>query len=264
MFKQPSSMVCVFFVIVLATPARGGPKPGDTYTSPLGNFSVTVPDYPLGTKVKNSNDKTHGFVVFMGGSEQVGRIGYQRLEPPPPAADAAGVVEVSQTCLANLDSLIRKQLHGIIAGLDSVSRGALLSQLAQQLPGMSMHLREPAWTPDSMLATLAAPALLLIANVQKEMLASTNKQIVSREAVVLDSTLMIFTTAVSPGASSAVDMATGKALDVAFGHLVFCRNGYMYDLVVAPGGFAAMRPAAELGEVNRRLAEELYRSITFH
>ena len=258
------SILALLSAAILATTAHGGPKPGETFTSPLQNFSVPVPHYPLGTQVQKSNEKTHGFVAFNGGSGQVGRIGYQRFEPPPQLPDAATVADVSRMCFADLDSLVRAQLLCGIAGLDSVSRGALLSKLAQQLPGMSMHLRELAWTADSMLVTLAGPALLLIANAQTQQLGRYKANILSREPIILDSTLMMFTMAVSPEGSSNVDMATGKALDVVLGHLVFCQNGFLYNLVVAPGGFVAMRPPAELGETNRRLAEELYRSITFH
>ena len=263
MFTMTRSLALVFCVVVLATPACGGPKPGETYTSPLKNFSVTVPDYPMGTKVEKSNEKAYGFVAFNGGSGQVGRIGYQRLEQQPPLPDAAAVGDLSRPCVASMDSSIRVQLCGRVAGLDSLSRGALLVNLAQQLPGMSMHLQEPAWAPDSMLVTLAAVALAQIADAQTQLLGRYKATILSREPVILDSTVMIFTTAVSPGGSSAIDMATGKPLDVVLGHLVFWRNGYLYNLVVAPGGFAAMRPPAELGRTNRRLVEKLYESITF-
>ena len=165
MFRRTRSVAFVLSsCLVLATHARGGPRPGETYTPPLRNFSVTVPDYPMGTKVQKSNEKNHGFVAFNGGSGRVGRIGYQRLEPTPQLPDAAAVLDASRLCLADLDPLVRTHLLGGIAGLDSMSRGTLLSQLEQQLPGMSVHLRAPAWTPDSMLATLAAPALSLIAH----------------------------------------------------------------------------------------------------
>src|SRR5437867_4020597 len=79
--------------------------PGEKYTSPLRNFSITVPDYPMGTKVEESNDKIHGFVSFKGGAGDAARIGYQRVDPPASVGNADSLIAMSRAALAGFDSL---------------------------------------------------------------------------------------------------------------------------------------------------------------
>jgi len=102
-------------------------------------------------------------------------------------------------------------------------------------------------------------------NTQEQLLSRYQATVTSWEPFILDSTLMGFAVAVTPEGSDNVNMATGKHLDAVFGHLVFVREGYLYNLVVAPGGFAgaASGDPDERVATNRRLEEELYRSITF-
>jgi len=58
-----------------------GIKPGKTYTSPLKNFAVVAPEFCLGTKIQQQNDKTGGMVAFLSDAGQLDRIDYQRLNP---------------------------------------------------------------------------------------------------------------------------------------------------------------------------------------
>ncbi|MBI1805694.1 MAG: hypothetical protein HYR76_01430 [Ignavibacteria bacterium] len=265
-----------FLVLFLATAAfynsgaLARQDPGEKYTSPLRNFSITVPSYPLGTKVEESNDKIHGWVGFKGGAGDAARIGYQRLDPPPSVGNPDSLIALSRAALAGLDSLSRAMLRNIVAGLDSLSRDSLLTHIVQQLPRTNIdiaHQRPPA--PDSIIIELAALLYGFIANVQQQLMAHYDARLISREPVVLDSTLMVFTVAVSPEGSENVDMATGKHLDVGFGHLVFIKGGFLYNLFVQPNGFAAAMapkdPNAPNGVVQtaRRLVQTLYRSIAF-
>ena len=265
-----------FVVLLLATSAfynsrvLASQDPGEKYTSPLSNFSITVPDYPLGTKVEESNDKIHGWVGFKGGAGDAARIGYQRLDPPPSVGNPDSLIALSRAALAGLDSLSRATLRNIVAGLDSVSRDSVLTHLVRQLSSTNIdiaHLRPPA--PDSIMIALAALLYEKIANVQEQLMARYQARLISRAPIVLDSTLMVFTVAVTPEGSENVDMATGKHLDAGFGHLVFIKGGFLYNLFVQPNGFAAAMapkdPNAPNGLVQtaKRLVQNLYRSIAF-
>ena len=195
------------------------------------------------------------------------RIGYQRLDPPPSPADLDSLARAG---LAGLDSLSHAMLREKIAGLDSLSREGLLKSMFQQILGMNVAAaRQHPLVPDSILMGVAAPAFLQIVGAQQQLLARYNALFLSREPLVLDSTLMVFTVAVSPEGSDNTDMATGKHLDVVFGHLVFIRGGFLYNLVAQPNGFEAgltaknSNPQGELAQIDRRLIHALYRSIVF-
>jgi hypothetical protein len=244
--------------------------PGETYTSPLHNFSITVPNYALGTKVDDSHDDIHGWVGFKGGSGDAARIGYQRLDPPPNIGNADSLFAMSRMVLAGIDSISREMLHNIIAGLDSSSRDLLLTYIVQQLPRTTIdiaHQKPPL--PDSIMIGLSALLYNYLANTQQQLMARYNANIISREPIVLDSTLMVLTVAVSPEGSENVNMATGKNLDAWFAHLVFVRNGFLYNLFQQPNGFAAATGSKDpnapdgLGQTSKRLVRTLYRSIEF-
>lgn len=253
---------------VFSAAAAAGPKPGDTYRSPLKNFRVTVPDYPLGTKVKKSNDKTRGFVSFSGGAGDVSRIGYQRFSFQPGNPDT--VAALSRAALAGMDSVSRAALLQSLAGLDSSSRDALLRNLFLQLPGMNAGaagLQAPV--PDSMLAAFAAGGVSGILFIQQQFLTRLNARVVSWEPLVLDSTLTVFSVGVSPEGSKNINLATGKPMDVVFGHMVFIKGGFIYNLLAQPNAFAtgktapSSNPSDELVQTARRLVNELYTSIVF-
>src|SRR5436309_12604588 len=122
-------------VFVLATPGSydsivlARQDPGEKYTSPFHNFSIIVPNYPLGTKVEESNDKIHGWVGFKGGAGDAARIGYQRLDPQPSLGSADSLIALFARALAGLDFLFRARLRIIVAVLDSVSRDSLLTHI---------------------------------------------------------------------------------------------------------------------------------------
>jgi len=265
-----------FLVVSLAAAALYHPRalarqdPGEKYTSPLHNFSITVPDYPLGTKVEKSNDDIHGWISFTGGAGDVARIGYQRIDGQPSLGNADSLMAMSHAAFAGLDSLTRATLRNIIAGLDSLSRDSLLTNIVQQLPHTNRdiaHQHPPV--PDSIIVELAGLLYGYIGNAQQQLMARYNARIMSREPVVLDSTLMIFTVAVSPEGSENVDMATGKHMDVVFGHLVFIKGGFLYNLLAQPNGFATATASKDpnapdgLAQTVRRLVQNLYKSIAF-
>jgi len=242
--------------------------PGEKYTSPLHNFSIRVPDYALGTKVEESNDKIHGWVGFKKGAGDAARIGYQRLDPTHFGGSPDSLIALSRAALAGLDSLSRSALRKIVASLDSLSRDSVLTRIVQQLPRTTTDIARPS-APDSIVTGLAALLYGNIANAQQQLMAHYDARLISREPVVLDSTLMVFSVAVSPEASDNVDMATGKHLDVIFGHLVFIKGDFLYNLFVQPNGFAAATSPKDpkapdgLGQTARRLVQTLYRSIAF-
>jgi hypothetical protein len=60
-------------------------KPGDTFQSPLKNFTIPVPQMNFGTKVEKRNSKDEGSVSFIGGAGDSRRIEYVRLPPNAPA-----------------------------------------------------------------------------------------------------------------------------------------------------------------------------------
>jgi hypothetical protein len=248
---------------VFSAVALAGPKPGDIYSSPLKNFRVTVPDYPLGTKVKKSNDKFHGFVSFTGGAGDVSRIGYQRLDPLPPLTDPDSVAALSRAALVGLDSLSRAALLKSVAGLDSVSRESLLRTIFRQLPDLNLGVPgQPSQVPDSVIMGIAAPAVQQVFNMQQQLLARYNARVMSWEPLVLDSTLMVLVVAVAPEGSTNVNLATGKNLDAVFGHLVFIKGEFIYNLLAQPNAFATS-PQAELAQDARRLVKKLYATIVF-
>ncbi len=249
----------LFVALILMSGAVFGQKSGKTYNSPLHNFSITVPDFPFGTKVYKSNDNIRGWVAFSGGAGDMARIGYQRLDIPIPNINQA----------VNLDSVSYKMLKEMIAGLDTMTRDGLLKNLFQQFYGMSSDSMVPhSQIPDSVLLDVATPAYFTIENYQQQVMARFNGRILSREPLVLDSTLMVFTVAVSQEASDNIDMATGKHMDVVFGHMAFIRGGFFYNLKVEPNSFATQlaktsNPSETLAQINRRLIKQLYRSIAF-
>lgn len=269
MTKRSAHLPALFLAAtVFSAVALAGPKPGDIYSSPLKNFRVTVPDYPFGTKVKKSNSKIQGFVTFTSGAGDMDRIGYQRFTPQPANPDT--VIALCRAGLAGMDSVSRAALLQNLAGLDSSSREGLHRNIFQQLPGMNaaaVDAHAPA--ADSMLAAFTAGAVGGILFIRQQLLGPRNARVVSWEPLVLDSTLMVLTVAVSPEGSDNVNLATGKNQDAVFGNLVFIKGGFIYNLIAQLNAFQTGQAAKssnlqdELAPVARRLVKELYATIVF-
>jgi hypothetical protein len=86
--------VCILTVLVgalVALPAVPSlaQKPGQTFQSPLKNFTVPVPKLGLGgTQVRKKNSKDQGTVSFVGDTGDSRRIDYMRLPPGTPTLTA--------------------------------------------------------------------------------------------------------------------------------------------------------------------------------
>jgi len=260
-------------IAAFAPGAEAGPRPGDVYHSPLRNFDITIPKFPGGTKVQETHDPIHGHVAFAGGAGDMNRIAYQRFDarPLPATIGPDSILALSRAALAGLDSMSRASLVANLAGLDASARAALLANLDRWVPGVNLGAHGGGVVPESAFVGLVALAFQSLGGAQDQLMAIYRGRIVSREAVVRDSTLMILTVFAGPSESGGKSMATGKPLDTVYAHLVLFRRGFLYSLVTRPNdyatGLAASHPGHvmdELAPAARRLTLELYERVTFH
>jgi hypothetical protein len=266
------AVILLVAIAVRAAYAKAGYKPGDVYHSPLHNFDFTIPKFD-GTKVQETHDEIHGHVTVVGGSGDMERIGYQHSDPPALLASigADSILAFSRAALSALDSLCRATLVTSTSALDAPSRAALLETMDRWMPGVDLTAHGGGAVPDSAFVGLTALAFEGLVDFQDHMIARYQGRLVSREAVLRDSTLMILTILVAPSESGSTDLATGKPIDVVYAHLVFIKNGFWYSLVTRPNDFATGmalghpgHPEDTLAPFARRLAEGLYARITFH
>jgi hypothetical protein len=82
---HPARAITILICLLLALPIPSlAQRPGKSFESPLKNFTVLVPQFPFGTKVKKQNDKNGGTVSFSGDLGHARRIDYSRLPPDTP------------------------------------------------------------------------------------------------------------------------------------------------------------------------------------
>ena len=120
--------VSLALLVVLGVPASAGVD--KVFTSPLKNFTVTIPKLQMGTKIEKSNSKESGHVAFLGGAGEIQRIDYVRVVNAPTDSVALGT---------RLDSVlagfVTKANATLIEKDRATIRGTLVSFASASFPG---------------------------------------------------------------------------------------------------------------------------------
>jgi hypothetical protein len=112
--------------LILAQPLPAwSQRPGQTFQSPLKQFSVVVPDLPFGTRVEKRNTKDEGTVAFLGAFGHAERVDYMRMPVDSPPLDGA----------AQQDAFAR-----VIGGLAESKGGEVVADRPYELDGIPMRL----------------------------------------------------------------------------------------------------------------------------
>jgi hypothetical protein len=119
-------MTLVGGILMLAQPLPAwSQRPGQTFQSPLKQFSVVVPDLPFGTRVEKRNTKDEGTVAFLGAFGHAERVDYMRMPVDSPPLDGA----------AQQDAFAR-----VIGGLAESKGGEVVADQPYELDGIPMRL----------------------------------------------------------------------------------------------------------------------------
>lgn len=114
----------VMMLLAHAEPAWSQ-KPGQTFQSPLKNFSIVVPDLPFGTRIEKRNGKEEGTVAFLGSFGHAQRIDYMRMP-----ADSPTLGEAEQ----------QEAYARVVKGLSESKSGEVVSDRPYTVDGASMRL----------------------------------------------------------------------------------------------------------------------------
>jgi hypothetical protein len=132
MAKRSLQLCAVVVGLTLVAGVVHAQRPGQTFKSPLNDFTVEVPDFPLGTKVQKYHTKDDGLVAFSGGAGNFQRIDYFRIPADRPVpTDSAGRHAYYQKLL---DALLQEHPNRILAERDDAFDGVMMLHALVALP----------------------------------------------------------------------------------------------------------------------------------